>query len=116
MKFTGIGWAFVLIFVWVATALGACNQRQGELTNTGLTESCEAKVSRRTLDESCVIELSKREIATRLGSTYTKYSVRFDPVEKLWIVMAYNEDGPPDSHTFLSISTDGQLKDFREAG
>jgi hypothetical protein len=79
-------------------------------------ESCETKASKAALDESCVIELSKKEIATRLnGTVYGKYQVTFDPVEKLWIVMAYNEKGPPDSHVYLSITPTGEVKDLRGA-
>jgi hypothetical protein len=68
------------------------------------------------MDKSCAIELSKKEITSRLGSAaYAKYTANFDPAEKLWVVTAYNEDGPPDSHVYLSITTTGEVRDFRGA-
>jgi hypothetical protein len=81
-----------------------------------LNESCQAKASKGVMDPACVVELSKREIAARLHNTaYAKYNVRFDPDDEIWVVMAYNENGPPDSHVYLSITPTGEVKDFRGA-
>jgi hypothetical protein len=100
-----------VLFLVLAAFLSACGQPKDQLA-----DSCEIKASRRAIDESCAIEISKREVATRLGNTvYAKYNVRFDSAEKLWFVMAYNENGPPDSHVYLSIVPNGEVKDFRGA-
>jgi hypothetical protein len=100
----------LVIFV-SAALLSACGQPKDQLA-----DSCEIKAARSAIDESCVTEISKREVATRLGNTvYAKYNVRFDSAEKLWFVMAYNENGPPDSHVYLSIAPNGEVKEFRGA-
>jgi hypothetical protein len=100
-----------------ATAVSGCGQPKGHFADVKSDESCKARASKSAMDESCVIQLSKKEIATRLGGiAYAKYTVRFDSTEQLWIVMAYNENGPPDSHTFLSISPTGEIKDFGGEG
>jgi hypothetical protein len=104
----------VLAAVVLATAVvvAACAQPKDQFAN----DSCEVKASKAAVDESCAIELSKPEVAARLGDTaYAKYNARFDPAERLWIVMAYNEDGPPDSHVYLSITLTGKVTDFRGA-
>jgi hypothetical protein len=107
----GYGPVIAVLILVFAAVLSACGQPKGQLA-----DSCEAQASRGAMDESCVIEISKREVATRLGDTvYTKYSVRFDSTEKLWIVMAYNENGPPDSHVYVSIAPNGEIKDLRGA-
>jgi hypothetical protein len=109
---TSVRLLLAVVIISLAAAVSGCARPKDQLAN----DSCQVKASKAGLDEPCAIELSKREIAARLGdTTYAKYNARFDPAERLWIVMAYNEDGPPDSHVYLSITPTGQVKDFRGA-
>ena len=71
---------------------------------------CDRKAEQDSLDEGCALEIAKAEILTRVkDAKYENFKVRFDKDRRSWIVMAYNENGPPDSHTYLEISANGQV-------
>jgi hypothetical protein len=65
----GYGSLLAVLILTLAAFLAACAPPKDQLAD----DSCEAKASKAAMDESCVIELSKREIAARLdGTTYAK--------------------------------------------
>jgi hypothetical protein len=94
-----------VILFWLAS----CSGHEASMADT----SCEAKAARNALDSSCVIELARTEIAKHKRLSYSKYSVHFDARENEWVIMAYNESDPPDSHTFVLIGPDGALRSIK---
>lgn len=102
----------VLTLAVITAAATGCSQHQDQSGLPESNDSCEAKASRAELDEQCAIELSKMEIAQRFSSEYSKYNVRFDSSRKLWVVMVYDEDGPPDNHVFLLVTPTGRIEEL----
>jgi len=100
---------FVFVAITVACyGVSAC--APPSTSSTALSADCTRKAEKSSLDESCVIEIARTEISTRFqDANYETYKVRFDNHRRSWIVMAYNESGPPDSHTYLEISSKGQV-------
>jgi len=97
-----------------AALLSACNGKAGS-AQTASNSACENKASRGALDEPCVIEIAKGAILQRVkGVNYSKYTARYDPEDRHWVVMAYDENGPPDSHTFVLIGPTGKVEEVHQ--
>jgi len=98
------------VMMWLA----GCKKPTGSSRPSAISERCSAESKRDALDNACVIEITQSEIARRFGGKhYTNYSVRFDKEANHWLVMAYDEDGPPDSHTFVLITPGGIVEQVR---
>jgi hypothetical protein len=99
----------VLVTIIVA-CFAACGRGSGRSFADSCNSSCAAKASRGALDKACVVELAKAEIAKRLKDRhYSKYTAHFDAKYRQWTVVAYNDNDPPDSETYLLISPKGDL-------
>lgn len=97
----------------IAGVLTACNVggASGQTDNS----TCAAKASRGALDEACAVEIAKAAISKQVkGVHYSKYNARFDPQDRHWVVMAYDENGPPDSHTFVVIDPTGKVEEVHQ--
>jgi hypothetical protein len=99
------------VMIALALAFSACEPK--EKTMSDQISACDEKAERKDLDEKCVVEIAKRTVARRLpGIEYPNYKVTFHPDQNAWIVMAFDEHGPPDNHTFLQIGADGVVQKF----
>jgi hypothetical protein len=95
--------------------LASCDSRTASTPAAANDAMCAAKATQGALDEACAIEIAKGEIARQLkGVHYSKYTARFDTKDRQWVVMAYDENGPPDSHTFLLISPTGKVEQIHQ--
>ena len=97
--------------VALTLAVSACEPKEG--LKSGQIGACNEKAKKRALDEGCVVEIAKRTVADRLpGVEYPNYKATFHSDRNEWVVMAFDEHGPPDNHTFLQIGTDGVVQRF----
>jgi hypothetical protein len=104
----------VIIAIVTAAFMASCDGKGTQAPASG-DSTCENKASRGALDEACVIEIAKAAILKQVkGVQYSKYTVRFDSQDHHWVVMAYDENGPPDSHTFVLIGPTGTVEDVHQ--
>ena len=102
------------IAVVTAALLASCDGKTASAQISG-NSTCEDKASRGVLDEACAIEIAKAAISKRVkGVQYSKYTARYDSQDRHWVVMAYDEKGPPDSHTFVLISPAGKVEEVHQ--
>jgi hypothetical protein len=78
-----------------------------------VSADCAQKAAMVELDSKCAEDIAKAEMSVRLsGREYPDFKARFDDTRRSWRVMAYDENGPPDSHRYVEISMAGELLDI----
>jgi hypothetical protein len=100
---------FVTVFFFAG--LLSCSDPTPELVQK--MTRCQQLSARGAIDDQCAIEIAKREIVAREKKLdYSRFKVRFDDPDKVWVVEAIHEPEMPGRFRVVSIDKSGKVTDY----